>query len=322
VSKEKVECSTFSDEGTVKNVAGVGKSVDELRFDDCKIVTGVLKGCGVNSLGTSTEDINGIVTDEVNAAGNGVKITVKAGFELEVPGTVAGCPETVLGAVSGSAEGLQAAKSDKLVFTKAKGLKFLGEESNITGSDETTTETGAKAVVIGPPAINWLVNGTFLAVNKVVLARTSSKAIQLQFKGGVTIVCKKLSDKEKLIGVGKDEITSFTASECKKTLPLPVENATVTAVNLNWSSMLGKDPVTGKEIDTFFPQLHYAVGAKEGTVEGAVVGEWSNATAELAFPETPLEGSTLKTTEGEAVIFSGSDKFELEETGTLEVGEE
>jgi len=149
---EKIECTTFKNKGTVENKAGIGHSTLTLEFDDCTLVTGIGKGCSVQTpKAPKPDEIIGKVTDEVLASGTEVKITVTSGFELETDGEPATCPlpaGTPLGTVKGTATGTQAAGSNVLVFTKAKGL-FLGTEaSNITGSDELETEATPKKKVV------------------------------------------------------------------------------------------------------------------------------------------------------------------------------
>jgi hypothetical protein len=81
--REKIECGAFSGAGTAKNEGGVGKSTDELRFLACQIRTGPDKGCEVNTPGAGEGELVGIMTDEVNVAGNGVTVSTRSGFEIE-----------------------------------------------------------------------------------------------------------------------------------------------------------------------------------------------------------------------------------------------
>jgi hypothetical protein len=131
-----IECSTFSDEGDVENVAGVGKSENDLTFDNC-VGSGLLAGCVPNA---GTGVINGVVLDKVTAATK-VEVTIKEGFEIE-------CFGINLGTVTGAVKGTQAKKTNILTFTKAKGLEFNKEPATITGADATVTKVGAKPVVI------------------------------------------------------------------------------------------------------------------------------------------------------------------------------
>lgn len=148
-SGETIECKTLADHGTVKNegTPSVGHSEETLEFGECMVTTGTFKGCKVASAGFA--DINGTITDVVTSEQT-VEITVTGGFVITFTGSPAGCPAagTELGTVTGHATGVQLRKTNKLEFSESTGLKFLGEEAFITGTDESNTEVGAKPVVI------------------------------------------------------------------------------------------------------------------------------------------------------------------------------
>jgi hypothetical protein len=128
-----IECGYLSDRGTVENVAGVGKSTLKLVFAECK-GSGELAACEINP---PSNVITGNVTDEVKTATTvEIKIT-SGGFNVK-------CGATELGDVTGSATGTQAARTNRLKFTAASGLAFLGAPATITGEDELYTEVAGK----------------------------------------------------------------------------------------------------------------------------------------------------------------------------------
>lgn len=149
-----IECKSLNDKGTVENVGGIGKSKEELTFDECSVLVGTTR-CKVITAGNSP-NVVGTVTDIVEPGGTTVTITVTGGFALIFDGLPASppCPAagTPIGTVTGSATGAQAAGSNDLVFKAAPGL-FLGKDaSTITGNDESFFENAKKELV--PVVIN------------------------------------------------------------------------------------------------------------------------------------------------------------------------
>ena len=144
-----IECTSFSDKGTVTNEAGVGHSEEELVFDHCTFTNGPLAGCSVKSTGApNSNEIIGKVTNVVLTEVT-VEIKVTApGIKLETDGNPAGCPVGAqLGTVTGTAVGKQEKGSDILIFTKATGLKLGEEAATITGSDILETAAGKPIVI-------------------------------------------------------------------------------------------------------------------------------------------------------------------------------
>jgi hypothetical protein len=133
-----VSCKTLKDEGTLENVGGVGHSKEILEFSKC---TAVVEGktCKV-------ANVAGEVTDQVISETE-VRVTVvEPGFPITFTGKPAGCPDGTIGDVTGSTVGKVV--GNEVEFVKAGGLKFLGAEAFITGSDEVVTKTGKHPVFI------------------------------------------------------------------------------------------------------------------------------------------------------------------------------
>jgi hypothetical protein len=149
-TKAIIECEDLKDSGTFENLAGVGNSKETLLFIRCTTAVGELK-CPVNTAGAGSGVIHAEVTNKVLAGGLTVEIKVPAaGIVLVFSGPPpTGCPAsgTAAGTVTGSTTGTQARGSNDLVFAASKGLKFNGEESELTGNDETYTETGKPVVI-------------------------------------------------------------------------------------------------------------------------------------------------------------------------------
>jgi hypothetical protein len=147
-TKAVIECEDLKDSGTVENVGGIGKSTETLLFVRCTTAVSTLK-CPVNTAGAGSGVIVAHVTNEVLAGGLTVKITLTNNVVIVTSGPPpAGCPAgTAVGTVKGSVTGTQARGSNDLVFKEAKGLKFNEEESELTGNDETYTETGKPVVI-------------------------------------------------------------------------------------------------------------------------------------------------------------------------------
>jgi hypothetical protein len=139
-----ITCKSLKDKGTVTNVliGGVltGTSELTLEFDEC-----TFGGCPVQTAGSGSGNIVGVVTDQVLTA---TTVSVKlaaAGIVIVFSGPPpTGCPAagTALGTVTGSATGTQTAKTNVLKFNKTPGFKFNGEPATITGEDELETEGG------------------------------------------------------------------------------------------------------------------------------------------------------------------------------------
>lgn len=136
-----ITCTVLEDVGKFWNVGGVGHSHLIVVFEGCT-GTGALKECSINP--KENHVIEGVVTDLVLAGGLTVEIKIESGFNVKC---LKGGVEEELGNVTGSAVGSQAEGSAVLKFKEAKGLKFLGKPSTITGEDETET-FGKKPVFI------------------------------------------------------------------------------------------------------------------------------------------------------------------------------
>ena len=176
---------------------------------------------------------------------------------------------------------------------------------------------------------DWKVNGDFLAAGDTVTVETEADNVKTKV-GGVTIVCAKMTDAHGLTK-GGDKFKEVTLKGCKQTAPeecdlpdkptqrqvdpTPLKRAAGKFFDLIVGLTVELEVATN-ECNTLTPVV----------IEGDLEGEWNNSTSALEFPETPLPGSTLKTTTGESVVMSGSDKFVLEEEGgkkgLIEVGEE
>jgi hypothetical protein len=135
-----VDCSSFSSIGYFENIKKVGHSHEILVFDGCK-GTGGLKECKINP--ATNNEIEGVITNVVKSETE-VEFTITEGFEVicELP------TETKnLGTVTGTFKGTVGASSAIVKFAKAKGLKFAGEASTITGEAETETTSGKKVFI-------------------------------------------------------------------------------------------------------------------------------------------------------------------------------
>jgi hypothetical protein len=145
-----IECQDLKDSGTDENVLGVGNSKETLLFLRCSTKVSTLT-CRVNTVGAGAGVIHTEVTNKVLAGGLTVEIKLPvAGVAIVFSGPPpTGCPAagTALGTVTGSITGTQARGSNDLVFNKTKGLLFKGEESELTGNDETYTEAGKPVVI-------------------------------------------------------------------------------------------------------------------------------------------------------------------------------
>ncbi len=139
-----IKCTLLLDEGFIHNgeVSGemVGLGTEELDYQECKPIS--LAGCTNINLATSPGLINGIVSQTTVKKGKAVKVTTVSGFNIKC---LIGGAETELGNVTGTVEGVP--NGSLLEFTKAKGLTFFTEKSNITGSNLTDTLGGVPVVV-------------------------------------------------------------------------------------------------------------------------------------------------------------------------------
>ena len=140
-----IECKDLKDSGTVENVLGVGNSKETLIFNHCSLVA---NGCRVQTAGAGAGVIVGNVTDKVKTETE-VTVTVTGSIVIVFSGSPAGCPApgTAVGTVTGSVVGKQEKGANDLVFNKTAGLLFNGEASELTGNDETYTETGKPVVI-------------------------------------------------------------------------------------------------------------------------------------------------------------------------------
>ena len=139
-----IECKSFKSIGYVWNVAGVGMSEESLNFDECTPIKGLATLCtgGVNV--KNNHEIQGSITNEVTGEEK-VTITVSEGFNVKCKTAT---EEVELGNVTGSATGTQTKATTHLKFAKAKGLKFHGENAQITGEAETVLISNLKKVYI------------------------------------------------------------------------------------------------------------------------------------------------------------------------------
>jgi len=149
----KFECTDLLNSGTVENVAGVGHSKETLTFHNCFMVVEAQK-CKLNSPGAGRGVIAPPVTEEVTAE-HTVKVSV-SGVDIVLSGappsycTPAGYS---VGSLVGGrvVSGTQAAGSNVLVFSNAKGLEagglYFGGAGTISLSLETYTEEGKPVVI-------------------------------------------------------------------------------------------------------------------------------------------------------------------------------
>jgi hypothetical protein len=135
-----IECSKLADSGFNWNVLTVGHSFVGLAFQGCKGIKGLATTCGAGSLPNGNGIIEGDVSDIVLTELT-VEVKIEHDFNVE-------CGTTNLGPVTGAVVGSQPAKKGVLKFAKAKGLKFAGENAQITGENETKQAETNKAVVI------------------------------------------------------------------------------------------------------------------------------------------------------------------------------
>jgi hypothetical protein len=139
-----IECTTLTSAGFVWNVLGIGHSHEVLDFDGCKGIKGLAPPRCEQINAKTNNEIEGVVTNEVTAAA-AVKITVESGFNVKC---LKGGVEEEFGNVTGMATGTQTVETAVLKFVKAKGLKFLGENAQITGESETVLTSNGKKVYI------------------------------------------------------------------------------------------------------------------------------------------------------------------------------
>jgi hypothetical protein len=136
-----IECEKLSGQGILINLGGVGHSESTLVFEKCK-GTGALAFCNAGKI-NGTEKLIGLVSDEVNAAGED-EVTVQGGFTMtcEVgPGA-----SVDLGAMTGGFTGQEVpGKGYETNFNKAKGEVFAGELGTLTGTMESAEAFAPKA---------------------------------------------------------------------------------------------------------------------------------------------------------------------------------
>ena len=203
-------------------------------------------------------------------------------------------------------------------------LKLKTAEAKFTSTEKVKLVNGAAWHVAG--AVNWLVSGKFLKAGEEKKARTSGGEIWRwkNAKGeDVEVVCK-FTDDETITGIGLDDRTYLTY-KCEMIKPIICDlgNIIVPKEPTDLKSRGGKYYDLGEGIKVSMPaEGSECVLLSNEEITGKLEGEWSNAATEVLYPETALEGSTLKTAGAEKVVVSGNDKVELEEVGTLEVGGE
>jgi hypothetical protein len=148
-TKAVIECEDLKDSGTVENKEGIGNSKETLLFTRCFTLVETKK-CRVNTAGAGRGVIVANVTNKVLAGGLTVEVKVTGSIVIVFSGPPpVGCPAsgTAVGTVTGSVTGTQARGANDLVFAAAKGLKLGTDETELTGNDETYTETGKPVVI-------------------------------------------------------------------------------------------------------------------------------------------------------------------------------
>jgi hypothetical protein len=174
---------------------------------------------------------------------------------------------------------------------------------------------------------NWKVNGKFIGGKEEFVARTfgALKMTRTVKATGAIIKIVCVGEDFESIVEREDKITLLTFTKCSEEEVVGGklerrENRAITLATPEPQTIL-ESPYED-EIE-FIKVYEFPSSFMSSTeIEGSLVGVWNNATATLEFPETPLPGTAMKTSEGEEVIVSGEDHFELEGGGTLEVGEE
>jgi hypothetical protein len=166
---------------------------------------------------------------------------------------------------------------------------------------------------------DWRVNGKYLASGAEKLDRSVGRLTYAE--GGHLWTCSA-EDFGAIIGPFTDSVITITFTNCNQSAPESCP-ATFTAEGLAWASKLtgvGQEDIIEDvtiKITTTCPGHSPVVQ----TINGDVVTAWNSMLQEFTLPETPFEGSTLET-EGEPGVLSGDDEVELEQGGTIEVGEE
>jgi len=136
-----IECEKLSGQGILINLGGVGHSESTLIFEKCK-GTGALAFCNAGKINGS-EKIEGIVSDEVNPAGED-EVTVQGGFNIACE--LAPNSFVDLGGVTGHVTGQEVpGLGYETHFNKAKGEVFLSENSTQTGTSESPEAFAPKA---------------------------------------------------------------------------------------------------------------------------------------------------------------------------------
>lgn len=175
----------------------------------------------------------------------------------------------------------------------------------------------------------WKINGTSIPPRSVQPVGTIFTTMPTRFRrAGSTLIveCTTLIDREQLLPGGRDRATELYWTGCRTPPPGSLNMPDIRGLGGSFRTWLYT--VSSHAYDEFedisfdIPEVNGAdevIGEEE--VTGNLVGEWSNSTSALTFPETPLEEDTLKGIKG-GVEISGGDEFKLAGSGTITVGEE
>ncbi len=127
------ECEKLSGQGIIINLGGVGHSESTLIFEKCK-GTGAYSFCNRGKINGS-EKIEGLVSDEVNAAGED-EVTIRAGFYIACE--ISPNSFLDLGQPTGGLTGQEVpGKGYATNFNKAKGEVFGAEPMTVSGDSES-----------------------------------------------------------------------------------------------------------------------------------------------------------------------------------------
>lgn len=190
-------------------------------------------------------------------------------------------------------------------------MKLIQIAGLLTGMMLVLAAVGASPAIAGE--VNWLVNGKFLKEGESAkVSISSSGPLRIVIGDAVYSECEGFSATGRVTGRGRDEITTIDFVDCEPDFALELRDPID-------SHLRGGGGTSVLDLNNLLLTFEHA--GTEKTVEGELVGEWKNSTDEEVFPKTPLEGDSLKSG-GEEVVISGSEKFKLEGSGTLQAGEE
>jgi hypothetical protein len=184
-----------------------------------------------------------------------------------------------------------------------------------------------RPVVAAASEPNWLIGGVSLKSGEsadYVTAYEVTRELVIdigisppRFKIKWVTKKKPIIDKDQVTGGAPGKISqkelSFASQEFSVESMPTCTVGTIVAEGLPYEGHLkergGKFYVLYENIDLNVPVSGSECSVK-GTYEikGNLEGEWNNSTSEIIFPETALEGSTLKTS-SEPVLYNGADKF-------------